>query len=99
MIGGRLRVTSYINWPYGHGVPLDLVFQREHDIDLAYNGTAAELASVIREYNVSYVYVGSEETGQYSNCIVHFDAIGYLTTVYSNGNTRVYQVDWAKMGT
>ena len=99
MIGGRLRVSSYINWPYGHGVPLDLVFQREHDIDLAYNGTAADLASVIREYNVSYVYVGSEETGHYFNCIAHFDAIGYLTTAYSNGDTRIYQVDWAKMGT
>ncbi|HLN89614.1 MAG TPA: hypothetical protein VK253_06070, partial [Candidatus Binatia bacterium] len=28
MIGGRLRVSSYINWPYGHGVPLDQVFHR-----------------------------------------------------------------------
>ena len=92
-------MSSYINWPYGHGVPLDQVFQREHEIDLAYNGTAAELASVIREYNVSYVYVGSEEIGQYLNCIAHFDGISYLTTVYSDGNTRIYQVDLAKMGT
>ncbi len=99
MIGGRLRVSSYINWPYGHGVPLDLVFQREHEIDLAYNGTAAELTSVIREYNVSYVYVGSEEIGKYLNCIAHFDGISYLTTVYSDGNTRIYQVDLAEMGT
>jgi uncharacterized membrane protein len=80
-------------------VPLDLVLQRGNDIDLAYNGTAAELATVIREYNVSYIYVGSEETDHYFNCIAHFDAIGYLTAFYSNGGTRIYQVDLAKMGT
>ncbi len=34
MIGGQLRVSSYFNWPYGHGVPLDKVFQRGHDIDI-----------------------------------------------------------------
>ena len=45
MIGGQIRVSSYVNWPYGHGVPLDQVFQREHDIDAAYNGTEAQLAS------------------------------------------------------
>ena len=100
MIGGRLRVSSYVYWPYGHGIPLDQVNQREHDIDAAYNGTVAELASVIREYNVSYMYVGNEETSYYYlTCIAHFDAVGYLTTVYSDGNLRIYQVDLAKMGT
>ena len=99
MIGGRLRVSSYVYWPYGHGEPLDQVYQREHDIDSAYNGTVAELASVIREYNVSYVYVGTEEIGYYSvSCISHLDAVGFLTTVYSDGNLRIYQVDYSKMG-
>ena len=45
MVGGRLRVSSYVYWPYGHGEPLDQVNQREHDIDMAYNGTATDLAS------------------------------------------------------
>ncbi len=98
MIGGRLRVSSYINWPYGHGVPLDQVWQREHDITSAYNGTAAELASVIQEYDVSYVYVGNEEVSNYPNCIARLDASGYLTTVYSDGNLRIYQVDYSKIG-
>ena len=99
MIGGQLRVSSYINWPYGHGVPLDQVFQREHDIDSAYNGTATDLAAVVREYNVSYVYVGPEELSNYPNCIAHFDSVGWLTQVYADGNLRIYQVDAAKMGT
>jgi uncharacterized membrane protein len=99
MIAGRVRVSSYIYWPYGHGVPLDQVWQREHEIDSAYNGTAADLAAVVREYNVSYVYVGNEETGYYSlNCIAHLDSVGFLKTVYSDGNLRVYQVDYSKMG-
>ena len=99
MIAGRVRVSSYVYWPYGHGVPLDQVWQREHEIDSAYNGTAADLATVVREYNVSYVYVGNEETGYYSlNCIAHLDSVGFLTTVYSDGNLRVYQVDFSRMG-
>ena len=65
MIGGRLRVSSYVNWPYGHGIPLDQVLQREDDIDTAYNGTETQLATVVREYNVSYVYVGAEEINNY----------------------------------
>jgi hypothetical protein len=99
MIGGRLRVSSYINWPYGHGVPLEEVFQREHDIDAAYNGTQTQLATVVREYNVSYVYVGNEELQNYPNCIAYFNSVGWLTQVYTNGNLKIYQVDWAEMGT
>jgi hypothetical protein len=99
MIAGRVRVSSYIYWPYGHGIPLDQVWQREKEIDSAYNGTVTELASVIREYNVSYVYVGNEEIGYYTlNCISHFEAVGFLTTVYSDSNLRVYQVDYSRLG-
>ena len=96
-IGGRLRVSSYINWPYGHGIPLGDIFARDHDIDLAYNGTASDLASTVREFNVSYVYVGYEELSSYPLCITHFDSISWLTQVYADGNLRVYQVDIAEM--
>lgn len=99
MIGGRLRVSSYVYWPYGHGEPLDQVNQREHNIDTAYNGTAIELEEVVREYNVSYVYVGNEEWSNYPGCIAHFDGIGWLTQVYTDGDLKIYQVDLAKMGT
>jgi hypothetical protein len=93
MIGGRLRVSSYFYWPYGHGVPMGDIFERDHNIDLAYNGTAQELASVVREYNVSYVYVGNDELNDYPLCIAHFDGVNWLMQVYADGNLRVYQVN------
>ena len=98
MIGGRVRVSSYIYWSYGHGVPLEEIWAREHQIDSAYNGTVADLASVVRQYNVSYVYVGNEELGKYPNCIAHFDSVDWLSTVYLNGNLRVYQVHPSEIG-
>ena len=98
MIGGRVRVSSYIYWPYGHGVPLDEVWGREHQIDSAYNGTTADLAAVVREYNVSYVYFGDEEMGVYgANSLLRLDSVDWLTGVYVDGNLRVYQVDYAKI--
>ena len=98
MIGGRLRVSSYVYWPYGHGEPLDQVNQREHAIDMAYNGTESQLASVIQEYNVTYVYVGAEELGNYPDCITHFSLIPWLPQVYEDVGLRIYQVDLAKVG-
>jgi len=92
MIGGRLRMSSYVYWPYGHGEPLDQVNQREHDIDMAYNGTESQLASVIREYNVTYVYVGVEELRNYPNCIAHFTSISWLPQVYEDVGLRIYEV-------
>jgi len=56
------------------------------------------LASVVRQYNVSYVYVGNEELGKYPNCIAHFDSVDWLSTVYLNGNLRVYQVHPSEIG-
>jgi uncharacterized membrane protein len=93
-------VASYVYWPYGHGIPLGEIYQRYGQIDSAYNGTAGDLASVVREFNVSYVYVGNEETGYYGiGVISHLDSINWIKTVYSDGTLRVYQVDTTKMPT
>jgi len=43
MIGGRLRVACYINWPYGHGVALDDINKRFDDVDRAYMGNEEDL--------------------------------------------------------
>jgi uncharacterized membrane protein len=99
MIGGRLRVSSYINWAYGHGVPLDELWRREQQINQAYNGTLSELELVVQEYNVSYVYVGQEELRIYPNSLMHFDSVEWLTPVYSVGNLRIYQVDYSNTNT
>lgn len=97
LAGGRLRVSSYINWPYGHGEPLGEIFERQTAIDNAYNGTENQLESLVRTYNVSYVYVGSEEQSNYPNCLEHFDGVDWLTQVYSQGGQYVYKVKWAEM--
>ena len=99
MIGGRLRVSSYVYWPYGHGEPLDQVIAREKEIDGAYSGNSTLLSAVIVKYNVSYVYVGDEELSQYPTCLAPLDAVNWLKQAYVDGNLRVYHVDWAKMGT
>jgi uncharacterized membrane protein len=91
MIGGRLRVLSYENWPYGHGVALDDIWKRAHDVDRAYTGSADDLREVIQLYNVSYVYVGGEELSHYPGVVAKFDSIAWLKPVY-NGSLRVYRV-------
>jgi uncharacterized membrane protein len=82
-----------VYWPYGHGEPLDQVNQRELQIDEAYTGDQSQLAAVLEQYDVSYVYVGNEEIAKYPGCIARFDAVDWLTPVYSDGNLRVYSVD------
>jgi hypothetical protein len=91
MIGGRLRVSSYINWAYGHGIPLDDIWKRVHDVDRAYNGSAADLKEVVETYNVAYIYVGGEELSNYPGCIATFDNIDWLKLVY-DGSLRIYKI-------
>lgn len=98
MIGGRLRVSSDINWPYGHGIPLEDIWAREEAIDNAYSGSVSQLEGLVREYNVSYVYVGSQELSNYPNCISHFNSISWLTSVYNEDGQYVYQVEWIEIG-
>jgi hypothetical protein len=97
MIAGRLRVSSYIYWPYGHGEPLSEVFAREASINGAYNGTESQLASVVREYNVSYVYAGRDEQQNYPGCVARLDSVEWLTQVYSQDSLYIYRVDVAEM--
>jgi len=91
MIGGRVRVLSYLNWPYGHGIALDDIWHRVHDVDVAYSGSANDLLMVVEKYNITYIYVGREELANYPRCIEKFDQIQWLKTVY-NGSLRVYKV-------
>ncbi len=98
-IGGRLTVSSYSNWPYASGIPLSQIFQRQSDIDRAFNGTVTDLEQVIMIYNVSYVYVGVDEASQYPGCAQRFNLISWLNSVYKNHNLEIYKVDLSKIGT
>jgi hypothetical protein len=98
-IGGRLTVSSYINWPYGWGIPLSQIYQRQNDIDMAYTGNATELQQVVTKYNVSYIYVGNDELAHYPGCTARFNSISWLKSVYTNGNLEIYQVELNQTGT
>jgi hypothetical protein len=98
-IGGRLTVSSYINWPYGWGIPLSQIYQRQNDVDMAYTGNATDLQQVVTKYNVSYVYVGNDELAHYPGCTARFNAISWLKPVYTNGNLKIYQVELNQTGT
>jgi uncharacterized membrane protein len=91
MIGGRLRVASYVNWAYGHGVPYDDIQKRFADVNRAYTGSEDDLRQVIEIYNVTYIYVGREELEKYPQCVARFNSIEWLEPVY-NGSLRVYKV-------
>jgi len=91
MIGGRLRVASYVNWAYGHGVPYDDIQKRFADVDSAYMGSEDDLRQIIEKYNVTYIYVGSEELSNYPGCVARFDSIEWLAPVYDE-SLRVYKV-------
>jgi hypothetical protein len=91
MIGGRLRVASYVNWPYGHGVPYDDIQKRFADVDRAYTGSEDDLRQVVETYNVTYIYVGGEELSKYPGCVARFNSIAWLEPVY-DGSLRVYKV-------
>jgi hypothetical protein len=91
MIGGRLRVASYVNWAYGHGVPYDDIQKRVADVDLAYTGSEEDLRQVVETYNVSYIYVGEEELSHYPGCVERFDSVTWLEPVYGE-SLRVYKV-------
>ncbi|MBN1244928.1 hypothetical protein JXA31_04985 [Candidatus Bathyarchaeota archaeon] len=91
MIGGRLRVASYVNWPYGHGVALDDIHERFDDVDRAYTGSEDDLRQVVETYNVTYIYVGEEELGHYTGCVARFNSVEWLEPVY-DGSLRVYKV-------
>ncbi len=97
MIAGRLRVSSYVYWPYGHGEPLNEVNRREHAIDDAYNGNVSQLSEVVREFNVSYVYVGNDELRNYPECVAYLNDVSWLTHVYSDNGLYVYRVELAEM--
>jgi len=92
MIGGRLRVASYVNWAYGHGVPYDDIRKRFADVDRAYTGSEEDLRQVVNTYNVTYIYVGEEELSHYPGCDERFEGVEWLKPVYDEVSLWVYKV-------
>jgi len=98
MIGGRLRVSSYFNWPYGQSIPYGDISKRNNDVDSAYIGNATDLQQVLATYHVNYVYVGYEEINKYPGCVERFNGVSWLQPVYSIGDLHIYEVNLPSTG-
>ena len=94
-IGGRLRVLSYINWPYSHGynVGEDNVFARLRDVESVYfSGGREEVIKTAMKYKADYIYYGSEERAKAPQAEEFFDSLGFLKRVYSSEGITIYEI-------
>jgi uncharacterized membrane protein len=91
-IGGRLRIISYINWPYSHGfnAGIDNVFSRVDDVTHVYE--TGDIGLVKSKYGARYVFYGSDEKGQFPGAGKLFDKNVKLKTVYSHDTIKIYEI-------
>ena len=95
-IGGRLRVLSYINWPYSHGYNFgeDNVFTRLNSVSDYYSQCVEDdVKSTIRDkYSFDYVYYGKEERRKHPGAELVFDASEDHVLVYNSGDIKIYKL-------
>ena len=91
-IGGRLRVISYINWPYSHGLNVgeDNVFARVKDVEAVYE--SGDTSSVKVKYGADYVFYGHEEENKFPLAAKLFDLNKNLKLVYNRGGIKIYEI-------
>jgi hypothetical protein len=95
-IGGRLRVLSYINWPYTHGynTGADNVFKRRDDIEKVYGlGSASDTIKIINSYNAKYILLGPEERHNFPESETKLDQLSFLKKVFVTDKTTIYEVN------
>ncbi|HTK03227.1 MAG TPA: DUF2298 domain-containing protein [Alphaproteobacteria bacterium] len=91
-IAGRLRVISYINWPYSHGfnTGIDNVFSRVEDVEKVYK--TGEVNDVKIKYNAKYIYLGEDESGEFPEVYKKFDNNMQLKKIYDINNIKIYEI-------
>lgn len=91
-IGGRLRVISYINWPYSHGfnVTNDNVFSRVEDVTRVYK--TGDIISIKLKYRANYVFYGIEEASQFPYAGKLFDQNKNLKLIYNQNGIKIYAI-------
>ncbi len=93
-IGGRLRLLSYINWPYSHGfnVGQDSVFTRQSDINEFYENPSVNLNKIVQKYKANYVYYGEEESNNYPRAIDQLNSMSRLKLVYESKEIKIFRI-------
>jgi len=91
-IGGRLRIISYINWPYSHGFNTgpDNVFSRVDDVTAVY--TTGDIAQVKLKYGAEYVFYGGDEEGEFPGAGKLFDNSKNLKLIYNQNGIKIYAI-------
>ncbi len=94
-IGGRLRVLSYINWPYSHGYYLgeDNVFKRLEDIENLYQNSKNNVLvlEIMKKYRADYIFYGPEEKNKFPEASINFDQNENLKKVYEAGGIQIWK--------
>ena len=91
-IGGRLRIISYINWPYSHGfnVGEDNVFSRVKDVTHVYE--TGDIGLVKLKYKAEYIFYGGDEQGQFPLAGKCFDQNKNLKLIYNQAGIKIYKI-------
>lgn len=95
-LAGRLRVISYINWPYSHGYNFgdDNVFVRANDMENLYRSfSQLNLVSELSDkYNFRYIYYGPEERGLFPGAQISLEDETQYKKIYNSGDIQIYEV-------
>jgi len=91
-IGGRLRVLSYIVWPYTHGFNRgeDNVFKRLEDIKKVYQGK--NVLEIMKKYNISYIFFGPKEREKIPEGEERLEKLPFLQKIYTNPKIQIYHL-------
>lgn len=94
-IAGRIRVLSYINWPYSHGFNdgEDNVFSRDADMVTFYkNGDDSEkVLTLLNKYNANYIYLGNEEISNFPEAENKLKSNDLLIKIYDEDNIKIFK--------
>lgn len=88
-------LPTIVGWPHAadyHGE--DVYRERVADAETVFEGSEAERATVLREYDVDYVYVGPNERAWYDPDLASDDGV---TVAERFGGVTIYRVDRADL--
>ncbi|QKY21636.1 hypothetical protein B4589_015100 [Halolamina sp. CBA1230] len=93
-IGASLTgVPTVVGWAHEVGYRgSEAYYARVDAVDALYTGSPADAASVIRDHDVEYVWVGSAERNRYGDDLVDFDERAGYEPVFTEGDVVVYEV-------
>jgi YYY domain-containing protein len=76
----------------------DAYYERVRVVDAAYTGSAADLAAVVSEYDVEYVWVGPAERARYGEALTIEEMEGQgVEQAYQTEAVTVYRVDGERL--